>query len=482
MKQNIIVLCTAAAVLSAFPVAALAAQPQPTPRPSVSALPGAPANVRPVATMHPLPASSVPAVTIPSPSPNGSLGSVSLADVERIALAQSPQLALARAAVEQAAAQVGIARSGALPNLSGTASTDRSKSTFRGTNSKGQLQTTNFVGTSNGASATLRQLIFDGGRVFAQIAAAHYSTDAQQLLLTRSIQTVLLTVAQQYYAALQARYTLAAALSALHVAQVQYNLVQAQYRAGVAARADVLTAELPVAQAELAVTQAQNGEASNVAALLATMGLPAQTAISLKDDTSVSTNVPIAANAVALAMNQRTDVLAAQASLNAAEAGVRAAKLGYFPSIAGTATDGANSTNNVGGNYANSWSIGASVSVPIFDGGLTRGQVQSAEAQRASAQANLTNVQLTASLNVQQALLGLQTAVSALSAANTELSQAQTVVNVTNAQYKAGVTTLPLLLNAQSQLVRAQTDQVNALYGYKVALQQLQYAEGTIGP
>jgi outer membrane protein TolC len=56
------------------------------------------------------------------------------------------------------------------------------------------------------------------------------------------------------------------------------------------------------------------------------------------------------------------------------------------------------------------------------------------------------------------------------------------LLNVTDAQYKSGVTTLPLLLNAQTQLTTAQSNYVQALYAYKVAQQNLLYAEGTIAP
>ncbi|HLW36878.1 MAG TPA: TolC family protein [Candidatus Eremiobacteraceae bacterium] len=436
------------------------------------------ARVASPATPAPMPTSAYP-LPAPTMTPQPNTPALSLTDVEKIALARSPQLEVARAAVDQAQSGIDIARSAELPNVSAQASTDRSKSNFR---VGGGNATAAVLLTSNGASANLRQLILDGGRVANEVQSARYSTDAARLSLTREIQTVLLTVAQQYFASLQARYTLRAALDSLHVAQVQEKLVEAQYRVGVAARADVLTAQLPVAQAQLAVTQAQNGEASNSAALLATIGLAAQTPINLKDDTSVTQTRVDLNDAVNVAMQQRADLQAAQANERAAEANVRAAKLARFPVLAGTATDGTASTSQNGKNYSNSYSFGASLSFPILDGGLIHGQTEAARAQQRTAQANLINTQLTVSLNIQQAILGLQTAQSALTASNVELAQARTVVDVTNAQYKAGVTTLPLLLNAQNQLTRAETDQINALYGYKVAQQNLYYAEGAMGP
>jgi outer membrane protein TolC len=83
-------------------------------------------------------------------------------------------------------------------------------------------------------------------------------------------------------------------------------------------------------------------------------------------------------------------------------------------------------------------------------------------------------------LSVQQAILNLATASESVTAANAELANARTVLDVTNAQYKSGVTTLPLLLNAQVGLTTAESDQITALYNFKVAQAALQLAEGTI--
>jgi outer membrane protein len=182
-----------------------------------------------------------------------------------------------------------------------------------------------------------------------------------------------------------------------------------------------------------------------------------------------------------IAMTMRPDLLAAQATLNSAQESVRAARLQRFPTIVGTADDGPVSISQSGGTYANSRSVGVSLSVPIFDGGVIRAQTESALAQAASAEANYDAAALAVSQTVEQAVLGLSTAQSGLAAATVELSQAHTVIDVTNAQYKAGVTTLPLLLNAQVGLTKAETDYVVAVYTYKTAQQALRFAEGTNG-
>jgi outer membrane protein TolC len=430
----------------------------------------------------PTPAPARAGAAQPSPAPT----SLTLSQAEEIALASSPQLALARAAVDQAQAGVGIARSGELPSIDASGNTTRSEATSRITvpNGKGGFTTTTqpFLVTSNNGALTLKQLILDGGRVSAEVQAAHYTTDASKLTLLRDVQTVLLTVAQQYYAALQARHQLQAAQQSLSVARVQEQLVEAQYHAGVASKADVLTAALPVAQAELTVASAQNGEAENIASLLTTMGLPATTPVMLQDDTNVSPSNLDVNQLISVALVQRTDLAAAKSTVSSAQASVRAAKLAVFPNLAGTATSGTSSTATNGGQYAPNWSLGASLLFPLYSGGLIKSQADQARAVEAQTEADYNTARLNVYLTVQQAYLGLVTADASLKAAKVALDQARVVLDTTNAQYRAGVTTLPLLLNAQSQLTTAQSNYVQALYAYKVAQQNVLYAEGTLSP
>lgn len=471
-----------AAAAAAFLVVSAARAGVAAPSPAPSAMPSGGPQMQSVSTPS----------TIPM--------SLSLSQAESIALASSPALAFARGQLESALGSVGTARAGEMPNISGLASTGRAKSISPPGNFAGfTTPSTTTLTTTKSASLALKQLIIDGGRIHDAVAAAKLGTDSARFNLERQMQSVEFNVASAYYAALQARHQLQVARDSLNLAQVQLKLVQAQFKAGVASRADVLTAQLPVAQAQLAVAQAANGEQTQLALMLDTMGLPAQTPVTIADEGASPASLPALADILAIANRERPDLLAAQASSESAAASLRSARLGLFPTILGTGSTNTNSSKQTtdqpntsgsppptistttSGVYAPGWSVGLSLSVPIFDGGLTRGETAQAQGALDEANANLKTTQLLVSLNIQQAYLGVQTAEAGLSAADAEYSQAKTVLDVTNAQYKAGVTTLPLLLNAQVGLAKAEGDQVNALYTYKTAWQQLLLSEGTLG-
>jgi outer membrane protein TolC len=462
MKLGLAIAALAAAQLVGA-AHAVAAQPTPSP---------VPAPIAPMSTMAPA-APAAPGVQV-----------LALFDAEKIALANSPLIAIARAQFVSSRAASGLAQSGELPNIGVSAGSTRTKA---GASGQGQGGTPSGQVTSNNAKVSVSQLIFDGGRIWAQVKSARYGEDAAMYTLQRSVQTLFFTIGQDYFAVEQAHHALIAAQDSLRLARVQEQLVNAQYKAGLAARADVLTAQFPMAQAELKVAQTQNGEKLAFSTLLNDMGLPGRLstplAFQLVDDTSTTGEVPPTVDPpLAVATISRPDLLAAQASATAADLAVRAASLARFPVLTATASDGASGTApNTGGSGGNTYSYGLGLTFPLYDGGAIHAQSVQAQAQAAVAAANLKTVELGVTLSVQQALLNLQTASASVTAANAELANARTVLDVTNAQYKSGVTTLPLLLNAQVGLTTAQTDQITALYAFKVAQQALLLAEGTIG-
>ena len=457
------------------------AQPAPaaaTPSPSPTATPS------PSPTRNPITLPNAP-MGLPTGAPGATATPVALTlqDAKVVAVQRSPQLELARAALDLAGGTLEVTNSAAYPNINATGSAGRTKAPLR----QGGV-TSLLLFTTNSAQLGLSQLIFDGGSTYAKMSSARYGRDAAALTALRAVDQVLFSVAQDYYAALEARYQYQVAIESRKLAEEQERLVEAQYRAGVASHADVLTAQLPVATAKLTEAQAANGEATQIALLLNAMGLASDTPVNLTAEAAQAVPpIPAFETVLATAQAQRSDLAAANASLTSASRAVRAARASRFPVILGTASTGTATTSvhngavaTNGGDYASTYSFGATASMPIFNSGLTSGLIKEAEANERTAHANLVNTELGVSLSVRQAYLAAQTAVQQVNASKVELDQAQVVLNVTNAQYKAGVTTLILLLNAQVQLTKARSDYVNALFGAYTAQQNLFFAEGTI--
>jgi outer membrane protein len=500
--------------LSVLPLSAARVEAQvsataapPTPVPSGSPVPAP--QVTPAAIPSPIsslpPASQnvtlpYPAYGTPVPGVNRGVPAagipqvVSLAQAVAIGFARSPLLAQARATIEIDTAPVDLAKTAILPNISGTASTAHDYSQNApatpppGTVSTTRSEPANSV--ANNLSLSLRQLIYDGGKVAAELRAAKYTQSGAIATYKRELQTVSFNVANAYYAALSAQRTTQVANETVKLNQVNADLVQAQIQAGTTARSDLLTAELPVAQARVALVRDQGAELSAQAAFVNAMGLDANTYVLPQDDGNVLAGssgapqvaVPTYAAAIARAYMLRPDFSAQQLAIASSQASVKAAKLGLFPNLNGSGSYGTGSTDSTGGTFRNSGSIGVTLTIPIFDQGITHAQVEQAKGQLDAAIALLETAREGIQLNVKQTLVALVSAGATFDQTQAELANAREVLQATQAQYAAGVTTLPLLLNAEVGLTQALVDQVNAVYTLRQAEAAFLFAEGANAP
>ena len=462
----------------------------PTPIPVPTIAPSAIPTLPPASSTLTLP---YPAVGTPAPGVTASAvdpsvpQTVTLRQAILIAVAKSPVLASARGDLQLAKASVDLSRVPILPNIAGTASTSHTNApggTVRNNGSGNATAVTNEF-TTNSLSASLSQLLFDGGRTFAQIRSASASQVSSIDIYQRDLQTVAFNVSTAYYNALSAQRTTAVDNETLQQDLVQENLVIAQYHAGQASLVDIATAELPVAQARVALVQQQGVEAGAQAALANAMGLDANTVVRPADDASTyqqvvanSIAIPTYGKAIAQANLLRPDLSSAAQTVAAAEYSLRAARLGYLPTVNGTTSFGSQSQNTNGSAFTPSWTIGANLTLPIFNGGQTRALVEQAQGNLTKAQASYQTTLLGVQLNVKQTLTSLISARAALDATQVAYNEAATVLRATQAQYRAGVTTLPLLLNAQVQLTTALVNEVNAIYSFRLAEQAFLYATG----
>jgi outer membrane protein len=493
---------TAPRIVRAQPTPAPMGARSPVPLPAGTFNPNAVVTLPPASQPTSLP---YPAYGTPVPGVNGGQVDptipqvVTLDQAIAIGYSRSPLLAQARAELQIESAPVQLAATALLPNISGSASTTRehSQAGAGGTTTTNANNTTVTTGgggggpltyTSNVFSATISQLIYDGGRISAELRAAKFNQSSQAATYRRELQTVAYNVANAYYSQLAAQRATAVAIQTVLVDQTNENLVSAQIRAGSAAQADLATAQLPTAQARVAVIQDQGAELSAQATFANAMGLDANTAVLPRDDTPVngapvtsSIEIPTYAQAFARAIALRPDVTAQNLTVSGLRATLRATQLTNFPTLSGVGSASTASTDVKGSDFRNNSSIGLSLSIPIYDQGVVAAEVAQARGNLALGIANAQTVIQGVQLNVKQALVQLVSAKAALTSADVALYEAQVVLKSTQAQYRAGVTTLPLLLNAQVGLTQALSTQTTSVYNLREAEQAFLYAEGANG-
>jgi len=376
---------------------------------------------------------------------------------------------------ELAALNVNQAETGYQPNLS-----------VQGVYASGNASTGAYGGAvEKTALLNLQQLVYNGGRVIAQIRGARAGAMGAKRTYQRQLQTLTYNVAQAYYDELQAEGQFRLQLEIVDQDLAQERLISAQISAGTAAPVDLETAEIPTAQARVAVVRAQGSALAAAAAFAAVLGLPANAEVqpigdnATLSETALPPKTPLDYSVAAQqALSMRPDYRAAIDQVDSLSESVRAFRLQRAPALSLVAQGGYEGFGSVASPLAPVDSIGAAVTLPVFDQNLTNVQVAQAAAQLDQAKAQTSATQVTVFSDVRQSLVQLVAAQAALDQSAIELAKARDVLKATQLQYRAGQTSLPLLLNAQTQLATAENDHLVSLYALRQAEQTYLYALG----
>lgn len=230
------------------------------------------------------------------------------------------------------------------------------------------------------------------------------------------------------------------------------ELTRAQFRVGVISELEVQQAETSYQQArnDIAALTAQIAQDQNAINLLAGTTVPAeQLPTELGERDPVLSDLPTGVSSEVLL--RRPDVLQAERRLYAANANIGAARAALFPTISLTATLGTISTALGGlfGSGTQNFSIAPAATLPIFDGGQRRGNVEVARAQQLAAVATYEGTLQTAFREVADALATRGTIGEQLSAQTARAQAAATAERLSDARYRAGVDSFLNTLDAQ---------------------------------
>ncbi|MHB8529003.1 MAG: efflux transporter outer membrane subunit [Caulobacteraceae bacterium] len=163
-------------------------------------------------------------------------------------------------------------------------------------------------------------------------------------------------------------------------------------------------------------------------------------------------------------VEQRPDVLQAEANLHAASAQVGVASASRLPNIELTANSGATALaiSQLFTPGTGFWSVGASLTAPIFDGGALLHKERAARAAYDRAAQQYRSTVLTAFQNVADSLAALEEDAKALNTAAAAADAARTTLDGAQRRLKDGYVGYPALLGAEQAYQQTQINLVQA--------------------
>ncbi len=191
------------------------------------------------------------------------------------------------------------------------------------------------------------------------------------------------------------------------------------------------------------------------------------------------------------ALNNRPEMQKAAADIEAAKARVRTAESNYLPTLSANGSyNWAHGTSEATipvstlgsatfqSDIRNSWNAGVLLSMPIFEGGLTKGRVSEARANLRALEAQRDGLRQSILLEVNQAYADLDTAAARISVMEISEKNAKDNLELAEGRYQAGVGPSLEVTDARLANFRAETDHVQALYDYYLSAARLMKAMG----
>ena len=444
----------------------------------------------------------------------------------RLALDRSVALRQAEVLAESRSLDVARQRSLLLPSVSASATPVR-RFGLVFDQTTGQLRNETNESLDLGLRGNLN--LFNGFADVARLDEARTRARAEQLDLGRSREQVLFDVSSAYLQLLLDRELVGIQRENLTAEDEQLARVEALVEGGSRPRSDVFGQRAAVAERRLAVLQAENAVQLSESRLVQLLQLdPFGTyafAAPAADDLPVSDETYAANALLAEALGARADIAAQELRIDAADAAVRAAASGYYPSVDlfanyGSAysslaarpvpdsggeipvTTASGEDVLVGGQpftlttpgafedvaFADQLSdnrggsFGLSIQIPIFDRFVTRSQVQQARLERENARLQLDVLRQQVAADVRQAVLDYENARARLGVSAAQIEAAQAALDAEQLRYDLGASTLVELSQARARLVEAQSARAQALFEFFFRARLIDYALGRLDP
>ena len=434
---------------------------------AVSAAPSA-------ATAPPPAAESVPASRV-----------LTLDEALQAARIRHPQIRQAAAVTAAGSARADEALAPLLPQVTGNGSYQRTTANYtsRPGSLPGSISSTgsteswdSFNYFNFGLNASI--LVYDFGQTPSRWRASKATLASLQESERTTLSQVLFAARNAYFQARAARDLVEVAKQTL--ANQKKHLEQTEGFVQVGTQAPIALAQTRtgVANARVQLIAAENGYATAKAQLNQAMGVDGPADYELADAPSPSVEGEDGTTEKLLgeAVKARPELLVFDRQIEAQLLTIRAFRGAYGPSLGASTgfSEAGTSTNQLTWN----WNALLSLSIPIYLGGQTRGQVMEAKANLESirAQAEIERQQIR--FEVEQARLAVRAAKEAMVAAAEALTNSREQLRLAEGRYETGVGGIIELSDAQVALTAAGQQSVQAEYILAQARAQLLKALG----
>jgi outer membrane protein len=326
---------------------------------------------------------------------------------------------------------------------------------------------------------SLSQTLFTGGRLRGQTDAANANLRSASTGLTSARAQLLLDVTQAYYDATLGDRLVAIAQATLEQADTTLSQTQVARQVGNQSEFDLLRARVTRDNQRPVVIQRTADRDIAYYRLKQMLDIPLDQPLALSTelgDTSLIQSARLA-ELVEVAgdttSDNRAPVLQAAEGVTSQQGLLRAARAQRFPQLSltsdyaewGYPTDG----SPFGTDFLSDWTVGVALELPLFTGGRIKGDVEVARANLEQAQLRFQQTKELAQVDARNAQIQLESALAAWEASAGTEEQADQAYRIAEVRYREGASTQTELNDLRIQLAQAQANRAQAARDLQVA-------------
>ena len=420
---------------------------------------------------------TTPPVPSPSPGTGQTAGNLLTIDgAEATALKNNPQITVGKLEALQAEQYVREVRSAELPTIGldiTAVGADGGSRLATGYLTNGRM----YSRVAGGVTAS--QLITDFGRTPKLVSSSRYRAKAVNENAVATKQEILLAVDQAFYNTLENKALLFVAQETVKARQTLVDQVQALTNAKLKSDLDLSFAKVQMARAQLLQLDAQNNYDASQSTLSAILGYPdRQDFVPVEPAMQVTPPAPDAAPLIQQALDLRPEVRGMRDETIAAEKFERAEHDLFWPTVNALGVVGQAPIRdpNIPSWYG---AAGVNVNIPVFNGFLFNARAKSADYAAEAKRKQLQDLQDNVARDVRNAWLETGKAYERLSVTQQLREQADLGLQLAQARYKLGLSSIVEYTQAVLQKTDADIQDTDAHYQYLVSQIQLAYQMGT---
>ncbi|HEV2247706.1 MAG TPA: TolC family protein [Terriglobia bacterium] len=288
---------------------------------------------------------------------------------------------------------------------------------------------------------------------------------------------VVLVSANLYLEAVAGSSRVDSARAEVKTAQAVYDRAADMKKAGMVPGIDVLRSQVELKGQQQRLIFLENQFQTEKLTLARAIGLPVAQQFTLTDTVPYSPPPSITVEqALSRALATRSDYKGLQAQVRAAESLKKAAHSEALPSLNFHADYG--DIGPAPGDSHGTYTVAASVKIPLFQGGKVRGDVMQADALLKQRQSQLSDLQSKIEYQVRTAFLDLKSSQDQVQVAQSAQDLAHEQLAQASDRFTAGVVNSLEVVQAQEAVAAAEENYTSSLYRYNVAKASLARALG----